>query len=334
MLLHQTSQKKSISAKTILKSNFTMSHLLLYRISGHVKNSFHSSIGISCYYNQSHSHVKSKIVPHERTDEYHVKEIERTMTYEAINSPCYLVTQSKLFPFNRLSAWFDQYPPTYSVSINGLTHAFIKINNTAYTRQLMSCLNSIEHFMIADGHHRFAAQKQLFHNQGVSQPLPVFITHTTQALVKSFDLVASMNQQFCWFAFLLHLKQSGLISCTQIHEDYQILFNGLHASFRIKNNENGKQFSDSCLQYTHILNALKTYDGFDGIASEDLIENNAQHHNINSTNQLRIKIKPPSVSAMYNTALTGSLLPKKSTCFLFKPVEHVTPFLAAPKNDF
>ncbi|MBU2711482.1 DUF1015 family protein [Zooshikella harenae] len=330
MLLHQAYQQRNISAKTVLHNNFTMSHLLLYRISGHIKNNYHSSIGISCYYNQSHSHVRSKIVPHEKIDEYHVKEIERTMIYEPINSPCYLVTQSKLFLFNRLSAWFKQYSPTYSVSINGLTHSFIKINNTEYTRQLMSCLNSIEHFMIADGHHRFAAQKQLFHDQGVSPSLPVFITHTTQAVVKSFDLVASMNQQLCWFAFLHHLKKSGLVSCAQTHEDYHILFNGLHASFRINNYENGKQFSDSCLQYMHILNALKTYKGLDGITSEDLIENNVPHNNMNPTNQLRIKIKPPSVSAMYNTALNGSLLPKKSTCFLFKPVEHVTPFLATP----
>ncbi|WP_027708476.1 DUF1015 family protein [Zooshikella ganghwensis] len=332
MSFHLNIKPNTHTPKTAYRNSFYLPHLLIYQISGQFKKSYHKSIGISCYYNLSTTHVNPSVFPHEKVDEYHVSELVQAMTYKPIKSPCFLVTQSKHFPFQYLSTWFEQYPPTYSASINGLTHSFIKVNNIQYARQLMLCLNTIEHFMIADGHHRLAAQKRLLHHQGLSLPLPVFITHTTQAKVESFDLIARINKNFCWLAFHQHLKKSGITSCPYSQGDYHILFNDLQTSFKINDQGNSRHHDNSCLRYAHILNVMEKFNGFETIMSENLIEADSQISSLYKkstyqTSRLQVKIKTPSVSSMYNAALKGTLLPKKSTCFLFKPAEQMTPFL-------
>lgn len=309
-----------------IQANGCNANLFIYRIEGMLNDKYHTTLGLLCSYKKNKFEKKSIIYPHEAVDELRLKGIQQSMIDDnGVNTPSFLVTKSTIFPQYQLIELFDSEIPVATFENNGLTHSVVMISDTYSVRDVMSSINCIDNFLIADGHHRFMAYEQQT-NVGLDKlTLPVFITNTTQARVKSFGLICHVNNIFDWQQFPKYLEWLGLITCDKTKADYLINYQG--QSLALKYNPLVHHVDSHQVGYDHsfMLSQLGHFSGIDTISSEALVSQTENHYftHAGHSSYLSIEIKSPQINTIYNAALKGVLCPKKSTCFLFKPFEGI-----------
>ncbi|WP_163833823.1 DUF1015 family protein [Spartinivicinus ruber] len=308
-------------------------NLLLYRIEGLQNGEYHQITGILTQFNNRCWRVP--VYPHEQVDYQKVCDIQQSITKsKAINTPSYFVTKSDSYPKKKLDVLFDSGTLIAKFTNNALSHSVVCMHDADHIKEVISAIECIEDFLIADGHHRFTAYQQQV-NSGIEtvRSLPVFITHASQARVKSFELICRLTANFNWQRFAQYIRQLGLLSCNRSIADYLITYQNeqLAVAFdsRINRQDDTKRAG---YHFELIIEKLTGFSGIDFISSEALEfyeENNEANSQLGSRSHqyLFIKTKSPSIDTIYQDAINGYLCPKKSTCFLFKPHEDIIDYL-------
>ncbi|MCX4029507.1 DUF1015 family protein [Endozoicomonas sp. SM1973] len=302
--------------------------LFIYHISGLFNDEPHEVIGVLSQYRNK---GKSMVYPHEEIDSQRLAALQQEIVQQqGMSTPCYLVTNSKFYPRFTLSRLIQSAQPIISFKDKSFTHSIFYIHEAIDCIEVMLAINRIEHFLIADGHHRFAAyQQQTSIDTSSIVSLPVFITQTSETKVKSFGLVGWLNEHFNWQQLVDHCRQLGLKTCKEEQADFLIHYQNqkLVVAFDLLIGRKG--FNQPGYHHNFILENLSSLNGVETISSEALAFQHKNHlSDINlSSHYLFIQTRSPSVESIYQSALQGHLLPKKSTCFLFKPLEGVIDFL-------
>ncbi|MDE1460709.1 DUF1015 family protein [Spartinivicinus poritis] len=297
--------------------------LFIYRISGLFNGEIHEVTGVLSQYRNK---GKSTIYPHEEIDHQRLVTLrQEIIQQQGMSTPCYLVTNSKFFPHYALSRLIQSKQPMVTFKDNALTHSVFYIHESIDCLEVMLAINRIEHFLIADGHHRFTAYQQI--NSGIDSivPLPVFITHTSEAKVRSFDLVCRLNEHFDWQQLIDHCNQLGLQVCNEAQAGYLIQYQNNKLALAFNSLHDREGINQSSYNHNFILENLSSLNGIEAILSEAFaLQNESYLSDISlSSHYLFIQTPSPSIDLIYQSALQGHLLPKKSTCFLFKPYEGI-----------
>lgn len=310
-----------------------------YKITSKRPQMPHESLGVLCSYQPSfHTEPNTqhpRILPHENVYQDRVLSIGKTAEKDkTIIPPSYWTTTSINYPENELKLAFSASEHCIHIDTDDAAHCIKPIDDHQLTCSILEKLNQIPHFLIADGHHRYAAsQRSPFH-------FPVFITPHSQAKVRRFNLYLHPTKGFNYDHFINKLRHKGFGVAAAHLADLSIAYKERKLYFSLQENQHYFNSLCNCTHihpecdhpfHTRLLRLFKSMPNLECAYSEsEELCSNDEHKHDQHDERLLVQLAAVDKASIYEHALNAQLLPKKSTCFLFKPAHINIQTLAYP----
>uniref|UniRef100_UPI003132F6D9 DUF1015 family protein n=2 Tax=Pseudoalteromonas sp. N1230-9 TaxID=2907156 RepID=UPI003132F6D9 len=255
------------------------------------------------------SHV---LLPHESVSVSHAMKLKKYVTQKQFVLPPSLL----IGPLDiNLFAWrtASEKVASWENESDKSEHSIYLIKCDSINQQLYNLLSNKQDWLIADGHHRVFAAKQLHSSQ---RKLMVWLTAKEDVVVKSFTLQVKISTPLHMQTLVKHLAQFGIVECDKKLADYALVNKDKTRYFSLHGNN-----ADSYRIQTQLRQALCKLPQFVSLVPSSI--------STTSEDALTITVscRDPYIEDIFAAAKAGKYFPEKSTLFTHKADSRVLDYL-------